>query len=431
MKSLLQRLLASAARYTLRQYRPKIVAVTGSVGKTSTKDAIFAVLVSRYRVRRSDKNYNTEIGVPLAVLGLPHYGRNASRWLWGIARAWLRAWSRAPGYPEILVLEMGADRPGDIGYLAGLAPPDIGVITAIGGVPVHVEFFSGPKAVAEEKARLIAALPPEGRAILNGDDAAVIEIRGRTRARITSFGFRKDAAVRIERYALDTAGQPPGIRFDLAYNGEIASVFLKHTFGRQQAYAAAAAAAVGLAFRLRLSDVARSLGRYEAPPGRLKLLRGNKGALILDDTYNASPIATLAALEVLGDFPAKRKIAVIGDMLELGEYTEAAHRQAGEKAAAVADVFIGVGERMKFALDQAAHPSAASARRLVPQQILWFAKSREAGVELDKLLRAGDVALIKGSQSIRMERVVEETMAEPQRAKELLVRQDSGWLKRP
>lgn len=423
MKFLLQRLLASASRYTLRRFRPKIVGITGSVGKTSTREAVFAVLSSRYRVRRSEKNYNTEIGVPLTVLGLPHYGRNALGWLWGIGRARARAALYSPGYPEILVLEMGADRPGDIGYLAKIAPPLVGVVTAIGETPVHVEFFAGPGEVAEEKANLVAVLPPEGHAVLNGDDVAVLGIRGRTRARVLTFGFRKEATVRIQRYELDAAGHPPGIRFGLAGNGEVATVMLKNTFGRQQAYAAAAAACVGLAFRMRLGEIARALGRYESPPGRLKVLAANRGALILDDTYNASPVATLAALEVLAEFPARRRIAVLGDMLELGQYTEEAHRLVGEKAAAVADIFIGVGERMKFALNEASRGSHRP-------EVRWFATSREAGGELDRLLRPGDVILVKGSQSMRMERAAEEVMAEPERAKELLVRQDAEWRKK-
>lgn len=430
MKSLLQRLLASASRYTLRRYRPKVIGITGSAGKTSTKEAVFTVLVSRYRVRRSEKNYNTEIGVPLTILGIPHYGKNVFGWLWAIGRARWRAFLRSPGYPEILILEMGADRPGDISYLAALARPTVGVITAIGDLPVHVEFFESPKAVAEEKAKLIAALPPEGRAILNCDDAAIQDIRGRARARILSFGFRKDATVRIQNYHLDTAGHPPGVRFGLAYNGEVATVMLKNTFGEQQAYAAAAAACVGLIFRLRLGEVARALSRYESPPGRLKLLSGNKGTLILDDTYNASPMAALAALEVLLAFPAKRRIAVLGDMLELGVYTEAAHRTIGERVIAAADIFIAVGERMKFALDAARHPSAGSVRRLSGDHALWFSTAREAGAALEAMLQPGDAVLVKGSQSMRMERVVEEVMAEPQRVKELLVRQDSEWLKR-
>lgn len=430
MKSFLQRLLASSARYTLGRYKPKIVAVTGSVGKTSTKEAIFAVLSARYRVRRSEKNYNTEIGVPLTILGMPHCGKNVIRWLFGIGLARLRAFMCSPGYPEILVLEMGAEQPGDIGYLAGMAPPLVGVITAIGDTPVHVEFFESPEALAAEKAKLVLAVPPDGRVVLNFDDEAVMIIKNKARARILSYGFRKDATVRIGRYGLDPAGQPSGIRFDLSYNGETVAVALENTFGQQQAYAAAAAACVGLVFHLRLGDIARALGRYEAPPGRLKLIRGEKGSLILDDTYNASPMATLAALEALAAFPAKRRIAVLGDMLELGSYAEQAHREVGERVIPAADIFFAVGESMKFAFDAAMHPGEESRRRITGEHVRWFASSREAGVELEKLLQPGDVVLVKGSQSMRMERIVEEVMAEPQKAAELLVRQSADWKRR-
>lgn len=431
MRSILQKLLGAAARYTLKRYQPKVVAVTGNVGKTSTREAIFTVLAGRYRVRRSEKNYNTEIGVPLTILGIPHYGRNVFKWVSAFIRVTIRVLIRDQNFPEILVLEMGADHPGDIGYLVGIAPPDVGVITAIGEVPVHVEFFAGPKEVAEEKAKLIAAVPVEGRAILNGDDASVLDIKGRARARILLYGFRKDATIRIQRYKLDVDAHPPGIRFELFYAGETAPVVLKNTFGQQQAYAAAAAAAVGIIFRLRLTEIARALSRYEAPPGRLKLLRGNKGALILDDTYNASPVATLAALEVLAAFPARRRIAVLGDMLELGAYTEEAHRGVGERIVMVAELFFAVGERMKFALDSAMHPGADSMRRLTEHQVKWFSTSEEAGRELDAILKPGDVVLVKGSQSMRMEHMVEEIMAEPHRAGELLVRQDPEWRSRP
>ncbi|OHA09029.1 MAG: hypothetical protein A3B37_03590 [Candidatus Sungbacteria bacterium RIFCSPLOWO2_01_FULL_59_16] len=417
MKRTLASILRLLARAMLRRYRPKIVGVTGSVGKTSAKEAIFTVLQTKFRVRRSEKNYNTEIGVPLAILGIPHCGRNIFTWAFAFFRVAVRMLIRDRRYPEILVLEMGADRPGDIAYLTKLAPPDVGVITAIGEIPVHVEFFAGPKELALEKSKLIEALPPEGCAVLNFDDAAIVNIRSRTAGRVLSYGFGEGAAIRVANYALD----PHGIRFTLERGGRSAAVKLGSTFGRQQAYAAAAAAGVGIAFNMGLEEIAAALGRYESPPGRLKLIRGIKGTMILDDTYNASPAATNAALEVLRELPAERRIAVLGDMLELGEFTEAAHRAAGGEAARSADVFIAVGERMKFAMN------AAKTR----VETFWFAAADEAGRKLQELLKPGDVALIKGSQAIRMERVVKEVMAEPERAPELLIRQDAEWQKRP
>lgn len=441
MKAVLGKILAVLARATLRRYKPTITAITGSVGKTSAKEAVFTMLESRFNVRRSEKNYNTEIGVPLTILGIPHHGRNIFKWLSAFIRVAIRVLIRDQNFPEILVLEMAADRPGDIEYLVKLAPPFIGVITAIGEIPVHVEFFSGPQAVAEEKSKLIQALPQQGMAVLNCDDSSVMEMKNRTPARLITYGFTGGADVRIASYELqfpeaqtivykfprpqkkvDDAGALSGISFTLNYDGHTALIKLSNAFGKQQAYAAAAAAAVGLALGMALAEIAEALAGYESPPGRLKLLRGNKNTLILDDTYNASPSATAAALEVLVAFPARRRIAALGDMLELGEYTETAHRLAGKKAAAVADIFIGVGERMKFALDEA--------RANCATETLWFATSREAGQALEAMLQPGDVVLVKGSQSIRMEKAVLEVMAEPQRAKELLVRQDSEWLKR-
>lgn len=425
VKLLLRNILALLARLTLRRYCPLVVGITGSVGKTSTKEAVFAVLAAKYRARRSEKNYNTEIGVPLTILGIPHHGRNVFKWVSAFIRVTIRVLIRDRNFPEILVLEMGADRPGDIGYLAGLAVPQIGVITAVGEVPVHVEFFASPAGLAEEKVKLIAGLPADGWAILNADDATVMSLRSRTRARLLSFGFGEGAAVRIHDYALTLEGEP-GIRFLLAHGPERVGVALRNCFGRQQAYAAAAAACVSLALGLALREIAPALGGYTAPPGRLKLIRGNRGSLLLDDTYNASPAATEAALEVLTAMPARRRIAVLGDMLELGTYTESAHRAIGQRVAKAADVFIGVGERMKFALEAA---RATAAGR--PFETHWFATSREAAQAIEALLRPSDLVLVKGSQSIRMERVVEEVMAEPQRAPELLVRQTVDWKERP
>lgn len=430
----MQKTLAFLAVATLRRNRPIVIGVTGSVGKTSTKEAIYAVLSSKFEVRRSEKNYNTEIGVPLAILGIPYHGWNVFRWGSAFIRAAIRVLIRDQNFPEILVLEMAADRPGDIGYLVNLAPPRIGVFTAIGEIPVHVEFFASPRAVAEEKSKLIQALMSDGYAVLNHDDAAVMETRNLTRARMISYGFGSGAGVRIKDYRLvapgsDEPGRIPGIAFSLEYDGSSVGVKLSGAFGKQQAYAASAAAAVGLALNLDLDEIALALAHYKSPPGRLKLLRGNKNTIILDDSYNSSPASTMAALEVLEQFPAKRRIAVLGDMLELGAYTEEAHQMVGAVSARAADLLFAVGDRMKFAFNAATAPKPGD-RRLSKDHCFWFASAVEAGPKLDSLLEAGDVVLIKGSQGMRMEKAIKEVMAEPERASELLVRQDKAWLGR-
>ena len=436
MKFFLEHILSFLARRTISKYQPLIVGVTGSVGKTSSREAIFTVLSRKYRARRSDKNYNTEIGVPLTILGIPHSGKKIFGWIASCFGALVRLVIRDSAYPDILVIEMGADHPGDIGYLARLAPPLVGVITAISDVPVHVKFFTGPKELALEKAKLIEALPPEGYAVLNADDEMVRTIRDRTRGHVFSFGFGEDADVRIRDFTMrvreGASGVPSaGIGFTIEHDGKSVHVELENTFGRQQATAAATAAAVGLVFNMNLAEIATALRTYASPSGRLKLLRGNKGSLILDDSYNSSPQASEAALEVLREFPARRRIAVLGDMLELGAYTESAHRMLGAEVARVADLCIGVGGRMKFALDEVSRPQSDNRRVRDATDILWYATPTEAGKKLDELLRSGDVVLIKGSQSMRMERAVKEVMAEPERADELLVRQTVDWLRRP
>lgn len=399
------------AQWTLRRYKPLVVAVTGSVGKTSTKEAIFAVLKSQYhdRVRRTTMNLNTEIGVPLAILGIRGGGKNPLAWAFHLLKGFFAVvWS--PSHPEVLILEMGADRPGDIRYLAQLAPPRIAVVTAIGEIPAHVEFFAGPKTLAREKAKLLEALPEDGWAMLNFDDLTVLEMRERKEMRVLTFGFGESADVRATAYEIRTgvdAGReiPEGINFKLEYRGTIVPVRLHGMFGKGAAYAALAAAAVGLALKMHLVEISEALSDIQPVPGRLCLVNGVKHSLILDDTYNAAPQAVVEALDTLAEFPARRRIAVLGDMLELGKYTEAAHRTMGERAARVADFFVTVGERMRFAGHE------AIARGMDESRVHMFSTTQEAGKWLQDKIMEGDVVLVKGARAMRMERVVEELHA--------------------
>ena len=450
-KSILQKILGVLARATIRKYQPMIIAVTGSVGKTSTRMAIFAMLKNKFSVRTAEKNYNNEIGVALAILGIPHGGRNVLKWAGAIARAATRVIIRHPDYPGILVLEYGVDRPGDMDYLLSLAVPDIAVVTAMGDVPAHVEFFENPEEVVREKAKLVSALKHEGFAILNHDDYAVYDMKGRTKAHVLTYGQEEHAEIRIVNYELRTGKDaelgdiPAGISFKVDYKGSVVPVRLNDTFGMPQVYAAAAAAAVGIALKMNpvrskiaeasadlfsanrasngmnLVDISGALHGYVPPPGRMRGVKGNKHSFILDDTYNASPEAMRAALDTLNQLPAKRKIAVLGDMLEIGKYTEIAHRSIGDKAAQFVDVLVTVGARAKFIADE------AMARGLNRTKIFTFDDARTAGRALDPMIQAGDLILIKGSQGMRMERVVEEIMAHPEQADRLLVRQEKYW----
>lgn len=437
MKLILEAILAVLARLTLHRYMPTIIGITGSVGKTSTKEAVFAVVKWKGATRKSESNYNNEIGVPLTILGIPHHGKNIVLWLIAFARVIFRFVFRDSAFPKILVLEMGADRPGDIGYLTRIAPPHIGIITAIGDIPVHVEFFSGPKDVAKEKSKLIKALSTDGTAILNADDEVLADMRAHTNAHTMTFGFDEHATVRISNMALATdyskdaeRDVPEGIAFDLAYKGTTVPVKLPGAFGKPQAYAAAAAASAGIALGMTLLEISKALASYSPPPGRLRLLKGIKQSHILDDSYNSSPHALHAALDTLRDLPSTRKVAVLGDMLELGEYAESAHRAAGDHAARIADVLITVGPRAKFIAEEAMSGGLENRKVLSPDSVYSFDTADEVGKVLDPLIRAGDLILIKGSQGIRMEKITEEIMAEPLRAPELLARQSEYWKKK-
>ena len=418
MRRFLQHLLRILAAAVLKKYRPYVIAVTGSVGKTSTKEAIFAVSKSfEPKTRRSFANYNTEIGVPLTILSEKEKIRGFRSWLKVILKG-LTLLALRLDYPKILILEMAADRPGDIKYLTEFVKPNVGVVTAIGEIPVHVEFFSGPKAVAREKAVLIESVAPSGRSILNYDDEVVLEMKEKSRARVLTFGFSPEADVKATNYEMRSpaSGDQAGISFKLEYGGSFVPARLYDVFGKQAVYAVLAAASCGLVLGMNLVEISEALKNYQSPPGRMRIIKGIKNAWIIDDTYNASPLSTTAALEALRAIEGKRKIAVLGDMREIGKYSEEAHQTIGEKAAEFADLLFTVGEKARFI------KSAAIQYGLSEEKIFHFDMQEEAGRALQNAVKQEDIILIKGSRAMKMEKIVEEIMAEPRRADELLVR---------
>ena len=418
MRRFLQHLLRILAAAVLKKYRPYVIAVTGSVGKTSTKEAIFAVSKSfEPKTRRSFANYNTEIGVPLTILSEKEKIRGFRSWLKVILKG-LTLLALRLDYPKILILEMAADRPGDIKYLTEFVKPNVGVVTAIGEIPVHVEFFSGPKAVAREKAVLIESVAPSGRSILNYDDEVVLEMKEKSRARVLTFGFSPEADVKATNYEMRSpaSGDQAGISFKLEYGGSFVPARLYDVFGKQAVYAVLAAASCGLVLGMNLVEISEALKNYQSPPGRMRIIKGIKNAWIIDDTYNASPLSTTAALEALRAIEGKRKIAVLGDMREIGKYSEEAHQTIGEKAAEFADLLFTVGEKARFI------KSAAIQYGLSEEKIFHFDTQEAAGRALQNAVKQEDIILIKGSRAMKMEKIVEEIMAEPRRADELLVR---------
>lgn len=424
MKTIIEKILKYLTIQYLQKCRPKVIAITGSNGKTSTREAIYAVIKSKYTVRRSEKNYNTEIGVPLSVLGI-EAPKNIFYWPKVLFEAWQVA-RDSKHAPEVLILEMAADKPGDLKYLTSFITPNISVVTAIGELPVHVEAFSGPKAVADEKSNIVKALETNGVAILNYDDEMVRDMKDKTKGHVFTFGFGRGSDVRAleeKNVFCDPADEKEfcGLSFKVDFEGKVIPVKLNDVYGKPPVYAALAAFAVGKAMDMNMIEIAEALKDFTPPKGRTNLIKGKHGSIIIDDTYNSSPIATLSALEILRDFPAKRKIAVLGDMKELGKYSKEAHEMIGRESARVADLIFVVGGEAKRIAKSAADEGFAK------ENIYEFMHSIDAGRALSGLVESGDLILVKGSQSMRMELAVEEIMAEPKKKKSLLVRQDWPW----
>lgn len=429
MKMYFAQVLQALARRHIQKFQPTVVAVTGSVGKTSTKNAIALALGIALDVRTAKKNYNNEFGVPLAIFGEYSKGKD----LWGWAKLLYRQLT-IRSFPSVLVLEYGADKPGDIQASCNIARPDIGVVTAVS--PVHVANYPNLGALVEEKSSLVVNVKAGGTVVLNADDLTVAQMRKKAKAPVTTYGIQgHDAtisdiymkALGAETFAVD------GVLFrtkaTIILDDETVNLNLPNVLGQSIVSACAAALLVAKRMNVPLSDAARALEAADlSGPGRMRPLAGVKGSVILDDTYNAAPASVRAALHVLEQFvsmrPSARRIAVLGAMAELGEYSESEHAEVGRRVGEVANVFVAVGQAMGKAAD------AALAGGMPQGSIVRCADAVEAGRWLDANVSEGDVVLVKGSQSARMEKAVKDVMAEPARAGELLCRQEQYWLDR-
>ncbi len=439
MKYIVEQVLASLTRRIIVLHQPNIVAVTGSVGKTSTRVAIAKVLEGRFRVRSPEENYNNEIGLPLAVLGEHSPGRSVIGWLRVLCRAARLAFFRDAQFPNLLVLEYGIDKPGDMAHLCAIARPDIAVFTAVS--PVHAANFGDVETLANEKAELIRRMNPEGVAVFNADDERVMVMREsslprREDGQLTTsctYGWSTSAGVHAENESLETREDfsfEAGERFCTTYfdlvtpHGTIV-VDLPNQLGRAPVSAALAAATVASRLHVPLEEIATQIALIEPPNGRLRPLPGIKGCLLLDDTYNAAPASMASAIETLSRFTpveSARRIAVLGRMAELGQYSEQEHRLLGLRAAEVADLLITVGEEPRDIRRGAIEAG------MDESHTQHFNTPEEAGRWLDFHVKKGDIILVKGSQSARMEKVVKDLMAQPQRSAELLVRQYGAWI---
>ena len=430
MRRLFRALLYCLAAATLRRHATIVIGVTGSVGKTTTKDSAAIVLATKYRVRASAKSYNNEFGLPLTVLGEDSPGRSLIGWVALIVRSCARLlYYRRRSYPEVLLLEMGADHPGDLAKLTALARPKISVVTAIASA--HLEFFTSLDEVAKEKRTLFSVLPKDGVAIMNADDELVAASVVPAGVRVLRYGFSEcdvrahDVITTFEHTGETSTHVRAVTNFKVTTGGSTVPVHLYGLIGVPAVTSALAAIAIGVAMDINVVDAAHALASYQGTPGRLRLLPGVRGTTLIDDSYNASPKAALAALDVLASIPIETgqwRWAVLGSMAELGSDTESGHMSVGEHIVKRGITgLVTVGERARI-IAQAARKAGMD-----PHMIFSFAKATEAGHFLQDRLQAGDIALVKGSQVMRMELVVKELLAEPLRAEELLVRQGPEW----
>lgn len=383
--------VAAMERYgahVVRAWSPTVVAVTGTVGKTTAKEAVAEVLARRYRVFRTPGNFSGRFGLAVALGGLQPDHR-------------------------VAVVEMATGHFGEMAAMCAMAPPTIGIVTRV--AEAHLLALDDLAGVAREKGELVARLPPDGLAVLNADDPRVMAMAGRGPAPVVTFGRRPGADWWADGVAVD-----PGGTTCTAHHGPAAIAVRLQWPGSHFVAAALAALAVADHVGLPPDEAAAALARLAPVPGRLRPLRGPHGTVVLDDSYNAAPVSVLAGLDTLADLPATTRVAVLGDMAELGADSEALHRAVGRRVAEVADALVTRGNL--------AHLVADEARRsgLHPSRIAVTFTAEDAAAAAAGLLRPGGVALVKGSTPSRMEQVTA-LLVGASADRDALVRQDAAW----
>ena len=360
--------LQEVAAWWRQQFNLPVIGITGSVGKSSTKETLAGILGAKFNVLKNQANLNNEIGLPLTLLSL-----NENH--------------------QVAVLEMGFYVPGEIELLCQIALPQIGIITNIG--TVHAERAGDIETITRGKSELVQALPSNGLAVLNYDDIQVRTMAKNSSAKVISYGLESEAtlwAVEIERLGFD------GIRFNAHYEGKSHKLSSK-LLGKHSVYNLLASIAVALELGMSWEEIESAL-QTEDILQRVRIFEHKSGAQIIDDSYNASPASTIAALDLLESLNGF-KIAVLGDMLELGQYETEGHQEVGRKAAEVANQIILVGPRSKITAE--AIYSHASSSNL---PVSWFYSSTEAAEFLQSLLSAGQTVLVKGSHGMRMDKII-------------------------
>lgn len=425
-KKVIVTILIIEAKLVILRFKPKIIAVTGSVGKTSAKDAIYTALSGTFKIRKNQKSFNSEIGTPLTILGLENAWNDPVLWIRNIILGFLNIFKF--NYPDWLVLEIGVDRPGDIARIAKWLKPDVVVITALPTVPVHVEHFESPEAVIQEKLSLIKYMNPNGSLILNADDPLVLAAKENSKRKVFTYGESGDSDIAFSNRTFvyeesNGVKLPVGFGFKISHDGNTVPMTFAGVLGIQQAYPVVAAIAVGLSQDVPFLNMTNALTHHEFPRGRMNIISGKNNSVIIDDSYNASPVAMKKAVETLSELESNGpKIAVLGDMLEIGSFSAAEHKKIGEQVAkSNISLLVAVGIRSEYIANQAIEFGMSEG------DVIYVKTSEEAIPFVESRLKHGAVILVKGSQGIRTEKVVVAIMANPEKRKELLIRQEAAW----
>lgn len=413
-------ILTLEAKFVLRRFKPTVIAITGSVGKTSTKDATYTILHPLVSVISTEKSFNGDIGVPLSILQLPNAWSNYIGWITNVIRG--AAILLKKKYPRYVILEVGADKPKDISSIARWIKPKYSIFTRLPDVPVHVEFFESKEQVIKEKKSLARYTRKSGMLILNADDPKVLAMKDEFKHRIRTYGEHPQSDIRLAQFHVEKQNDTYIATGTIVYKNHSHVFANPGVIAKTQILSSLPGIIIAVEEGYTFTQAVAYINQLHPTPGRGTVLPGINSSVIIDDTYNASPVAVVNSIDILKSLPeAKRRILVVGDMMELGHYAEEEHRKIGTYAAHRVDMLITVGNRSKFIHDEAVKHNVKESR--------WFDTAEKAGDYMRDHIMPGDVVLFKASQSIRLEKAVVLCLKN-QSDTTRLVRQDKQWQNR-
>jgi UDP-N-acetylmuramoyl-tripeptide--D-alanyl-D-alanine ligase len=426
MKSIFKKIIYTILKWeailVLKRFKPRIIGVAGSVGKTSTKDALYASLKDFVVIRKNQKSFNSEIGVPLTILGLDTGYSSPRVWVENVVNGFKVLFAKE--YPQWLVLELGTDGPGDMKKLISWITLDYAVFTRFPEVPVHAEYFKKAEDVNEEDAQMMFGLKKEGVLVLNADDVQIAELALKSTFKTLWYGFNaKKNGVGVSHIEMQYRDKKViGQHIKINFGSNSVPFTITGALGIQHAYPILASLVVAKDLGINVLDVLQSLAGYKVPCGRMNILQGVEDITIIDDSYNSSPIAVDMAIKTIAEIEADTKIAILGDMSELGKYSQAEHKKVALllKENKISHL-ITMGEKAEFIADEA--------HELQIKNIFSALSHADAVKKVLEWTKGNTVVLIKGSQSMRMEKISYELLLDKTKAKDVLVRQDKFWKK--